>query len=285
MGKLLVTGATGHLGRQSVEFLLERVPAGQVAALARDPAKAADLVALGVEVRQGDYADPASLERAFTGVDRLLMVSTVMFTDTIGHHRNIVAAAAAAGVGHIVYTGIQRREGSGFAIDMVTETDIATEEALRGSGLDWTIMRNSLYVDSLPLILGPRLAERGFRVPAGDGAAALGTRRDFAEANAVVMTGAGHAGRLYTLGASHAVSFAGMAGDLGVPYAAVDREAFVADRLADGLPPPAAGFLAQWAEAVALGEFAEVTGDLERLIGRKPIDAVGFLRETYGLHG
>ncbi|MFV3128738.1 NAD(P)H-binding protein [Niveispirillum sp. KHB5.9] len=281
MGKLLVTGATGHLGRQSIEFLITRVPAGSVAALARDPAKAADLTALGVEVRQGDYADPASLERAFAGIDRLLMVSTVMFTDTITHHRNIVAAAKAAGVGHIVYTGIQRREGSGFAIDMVTETDVATEAALRQSGLDWTLMRNSLYLDSLPLILGPKVRERGLRVPAGAAVAALGARRDFAEANAAVLTSGGHAGRIYSLGAGNALSFSGMARELGVPYAAVDRESFIADRLADGLPPPAAGFLWQWGEAVALGEFAEVTGDLERLIGRRPMDAATFLAGAY----
>ncbi|MFV3131354.1 NAD(P)H-binding protein [Niveispirillum sp. KHB5.9] len=283
MGKLLVTGATGHLGRQSIEFLMTRVPADQVAALARDPAKATDLTALGVEVRQGDYADPASLERAFAGIDRLLMVSTVMFTDTITHHRNVVAAAKAAGVGHIVYTGIQRREGSGFAIDMVTETDMATEAALRQSGLDWTIMRNTLYLDSLPLILGPKVREYGFRVPAGAAAAALGARRDFAEANAAVLTSDGHAGRIYTLGASHAQSFADMARKLGVPYATVDRESFIAERLTDGLPAPAAGFLWQWGKAVAVGEFAEVTGDLERLIGKPPADTTIFLSQIYGL--
>lgn len=287
MEKILVTGATGHLGRQTVDALLKRTPAENIVALARDPAKAADLAKQGIEIRQGDYTDTASLKSAMQGVGRLLMVSTTMFTDTVTQHRNIVDAAKSADVRHIVYTGIQRKKGSDFAIDMVTETDLATERFLSESGLSWTIMRNSLYLDSLPLIFGSEVLKIGIKAPAGEGRAALGARRDFAEANAVVLTTDGHAHATYTLGASRTASFADASRTLSeiagfeVPYEHVDRAAFVALRTSEGVPPPAANFLAQWAEAIAVGEFTETTGDLERLISRRPSEQSDVLRELY----
>lgn len=287
MEKILVTGATGHLGRQTVQALLKRTSSDNIVALARDPSGATDLAGLGIEVRQGDYGNPASLHSAMRGIDRLMMVSTVMFTDTVAHHRNVIRAAKDAGVDHIVYTGIQRREGSGFSIDMVTETELATEAALHESGLAWTIMRNSLYLDSLPLIFGSTVLERGLKAPGGNGRAALGARRDFAEANAAVLTSNGHVGKIYTLGASSTASLDDAARSISeatgrnVSYEHVSRPAYVALRAVEGLPEPVASFLGQWAEAIAVGEFEAVTGDLERLIGRKPTDQHAMLQELY----
>lgn len=146
----------------------------------------------------------------------------------------------------------------------VTEYDIATEAALKGSGLAYTILFNALYLDAVPMILGETLPLDGVRLPGGDGKGTMVSRRDLAEANAVVLTQSGHVNTSYTLGASEAASFADIAAKVGV-----------------GLPEPVAAFLVEWVQAVATGEYAEVTQDLERLLGRHPTTCAAFLEARY----
>jgi NAD(P)H dehydrogenase (quinone) len=281
-----VTGSTGGLGRQTLDFLLERVPAAQLAALARDPAKLADLAARGVDVRQGDYLDRASLEAALQGIDRLFFISAPSFTDMVAQHRNIVSAATAASVPHIVYTGIQRRDGSGVIMDQVTATEAATEDLLAASGAEITILRNGTYMDALPFLLGPN-ALTEIRLPAGHGAAAFAARRDLGEASAVVLTSEGHAGKTYTLSGGVAVSMDDIAAMLSpiagrpVRYTDVPVATFIAERTAAGLPKPVGIFLASWMQAIAAGEFAEVSGDLERLIGRPTVTPAEMLPSLF----
>lgn len=283
MTKLLVTGATGHLGRQTIEFLRERTSTSRIVALARDPTALSDLAASGIEVRRGDYVDKASLVAAFAGVEKMLLVSAVAFTDRLAQHLNVIEAAKEAGVRHIVFTSIQRKAVSPLVISMVTESDIATEEALKASGLNYTILYNALYLDALSMIMGDRATEDGVRVPGGTAKGALVARRDLAEANAAIMAGTGHENQSYTLGGGRTASFADIAVALGniavkrVDYVDTPIDEYVAAKVALGFPPAAAGFLAEWAQAVAVGEYAEVSGDLERLIGRKPVDYVDFL--------
>jgi len=284
--KILVTGSTGGLGRQTIEFLLKRVPATQLAALARDPARLADLAARGVDVRQGDYFDQASLTTAFQGIDRLFFISAPSFTDMLTQHRNIIAAATAAGVPHIVYTGIQRREGSGTIIDQVTSTEAATEDLLAASGAKITILRNATYMDALPFLLGPN-ALTEIRLPAAQGAAAFVSRRDLAEASAVVLTTAGHSGKTYTLSGSVAVTMDDIAALLspiaGLPvrYTDVPVATFIAERTATGLPEPVSVFLASWMQAIAAGEFAQISGDLEHLTGHPAITPAEMLPSLF----
>lgn len=285
---ILVTGATGELGRLTLEFLLERVPATQVAALARDPSALAELADRGVDVRQGDYGDPGSLVAALAGIDRLLLISTTAFSGGAQHHLNVIAAAREAGVSHVYYTGIQRRPGSDFEISQVTEWDEVTEQALRDSGLAFTMLRNSMYVDVLPLLLGDDLHTAGVRVPAGNAPAALATRRDLAEATANALTTLGHAGRTYVLSAGDALSMREVAAAISeatgqpVEYHDVSPQVFIDERIAAGAPPPVAAFLSAWFEAVAAGEFSAVTGDLQRLLGRAPTPPRTFLLRAYG---
>ncbi len=156
MAKILVTGATGGLGSQTLDALLDRAPASDIAALARDPQKLAELARRGVDVRQVDYFDRASLEKAFDGIERLMFISTVMFTDVVEQHRNIIDAAAAAGVKRIVYSAIQRSEGSAFKIPQVTDLDGYTEAALAKVDAETTVLRNAIYMESLPAAAWPR---------------------------------------------------------------------------------------------------------------------------------
>jgi NAD(P)H dehydrogenase (quinone) len=149
-----------------------------------------------------------------------------------------------------------------------------------------TILRNSMYLDVLPIGFGKNVTEVGVRVPAGDGLAALASRHDLAE-GAAVLSGDGHEGKVYTLGNSTAISLSDIATTISkaigrkIDYRNVPVAEFVSARVQDGFPEPAATFFAAWFQAIAAGEFAEVTGDLERLIGRKPQSVEEFLSAAY----
>jgi NAD(P)H dehydrogenase (quinone) len=288
MSKLLVTGATGELGGLTIDALLQRVAAAQVVGLVRDPAKADSLRERGVEVRRGDYFDLPSLIEAFQGIEKVLLVSAVAFTDRLTQHRNVINAAKAAGVKHLVYTSIQRREGSSFEISMVTQSDIDTEQALIDSGLTYTILRNTLYLDVLPILLGGDVLEQGVRMTEGHGRAALVARADLAEGNAVVLTQPGHENQTYTLGASEAFSFDDVAHELSsisgqsLAFTGLSSAQYAQRLVSAGFPQAPADFLAEWSQAVSSNEFVEVTRDLERLIGRLPLGYREFLRAVYG---
>lgn len=286
MAKILVTGATGSLGGQTVEFLLDRVPAADVAALARDPAKLEALADRGVDVRKGDYFDGESLVQAFQGVDKLFFVATVTFSDRLLQHRNVIEAAKAAGVGHIFYTGMQRPADSTFVMSQVTEWEAETERLLAESGIPSTILRNSLYIDALPFMLGGQVLDHGIRAPAGHAAAAIVSRRDLAEANAAALTSDGHAGKVYTLTGAEAVTMDRVAAILSdisgraLAYTEIDFDAFVAERT--DYPKPVVEFIGEWFAAIAAGEFSEATDDLERLLGRRPTAQEKVLSGLYG---
>ncbi len=158
---------------------------------------------------------------------------------------------------------------------------------MNGSGLAWTFLRSPVYVDMLPLGFGKNVTEIGIRVPAGHGLAALASRRDLAEGTAVVLSGEGHEGKIYTLGSNEAISMSNMAAAISaasgreIDYRDTPVAEFVSARIKEGFPEPAATFFAAWFQAIAAGEFAEVTEDLERLIGRKPQSAEKFLSVVY----
>jgi NAD(P)H dehydrogenase (quinone) len=291
MSRYLVTGATGRFGSQVVEFLSQCVPANKIVAFARDPIKLQALAEKGVDIRQGDYLDPRSLEEAFTGVERLLLVSALAFTDAVTQHANVIEAAKRSGVRHVIYTAIQRTKDSDFEIPQVTEWDRKTEALLKASGLAWTILRNPMYLDMLPLGFGKSVTDVGIRVPAGKGLAALASRRDLAEGTAAVLSGKGHKGRIYTFGSSGSDSMSDIAADISeasgrkIDYRDTPVAEFVSARVKEGFPEAAATFFAAWFQAIGAGVFAEVTQDLEHLIGRKPQSAKEFLSAVYALSG
>lgn len=276
MATILVTGSTGHLGRQTLQFLLKKRPENHLIALARDPSKVSASDLPGVEVRQGDYTDYDSLVRALAGVDTLFMVAAVSFTDRETQHKNVIRAAKEAGVNRIVYTGLQRPEASPFVLTETTQTEAVTEKFLKASGVTYTILRNSLYLDALTFMIGQDACQQGVRLPAGTGKATMVSRHDLAEAAATVLTESGHENKTYTLGASEAFSFADVAAALSdicgkhIAYVDTPIQEYIDAKGTLGLPIPVASFLAEWGQAVAAGEFMEVTKDLEQILGRKP---------------
>jgi NAD(P)H dehydrogenase (quinone) len=287
MGKILVTGASGHLGRKTLQHLLKRVPANQLVGLARDPAKASDLAAQGIEIRKGDYFDYGSLLGAFADIEKVMLIATHGFTDRNTQHYNVITAARQAGVKHVAYTAIIRKEGSGFILPEGTVTDIFGEQTLIASGLTYTIVRHPPFLEVLQFYVGEKAYEVGVRVPAGSGRAAPASRDNLAEAQAVILSEPGHENKVYSLTGDPAVSFEDIAKILSdirgtpVPYVTVTDQQYIDNWVAERLPPPVAAFALGWVHGTNSGEWGDHTGDLEKLIGRKPTTAADFLRDNY----
>ncbi|MFA6470245.1 MAG: SDR family oxidoreductase [Bacteroidota bacterium] len=284
---ILITGATGKLGRTTVDHLLKVLPASSLAVLARDPEKAADLKALGVDVRRGDYKNPASLTAAFAGIEKLFLVSSSDLADRSTQHINVVDAAKAAGVKHIVFTSFQRKRDTGSPIQMLAQSYIDTEKHIKSSGMTYTLLRNGLYADVLPMFFGPRVLETGIFFPAGSTKSAYTVRNDMAEAAAAVLSGSGHENKEYVFATEENVSLddiAVMLSELtGKQIGNINptKELFI-DTLTDaGVPAEMVAMSAGFAEAITLGEFASEKTDLEHLLGRKPTPLKDFFKQTY----
>ncbi|OLR89903.1 SDR family oxidoreductase [Actinokineospora bangkokensis] len=256
--KYLVTGATGHFGALAVRHLLTRVPAADVVVSVRDPRKAADLAAQGVEVRRGDFTDPASLD--FSGVDKLLLVSSDG-PNRVADHRAAIDAAVRAGVRHIAYTSVTDADSS--PVNLAADHK-ATEEALRASGVAHTFLRNGMYHENYT----PSLAQGAVVTAAGTGRIASASRSDLAEAAAVVLTGEGHEGKAYELTGPRAWGFDELAALAGLRHTAVTAAERKAGLVGFGLPEPLADLLTDIEVNIGAGVFERVRPDLAELLGR-----------------
>lgn len=269
---IVVTGATGQLGHLAVEALLRRGADPQdVVATGRDAAKLAPLADLGVRTAVADYTDPESLRAAFEGADTVLLVSGSEVGQRVDQHRNVVEAATDAGVSLLAYTSIPRADTNDMAL---AREHRATEELIRESGLPFTFLRNSWYLENyLPQI--PTYLEHGVVGAAGDGRISGATRADYADAAAAAVLAGDSAGRIYELGgesftlADLAAAIADASGK-DVAAADVSVEQLTDILVGAGLPRGYAEILADADAGIARGELEVTTGDLERLIGRRP---------------
>jgi len=269
----LITGATGQFGSIVVENLLERGLAGKLAVSVRDPQKATALKARGVDVRQGDFDDAASLARTFAGVERLLLVSTNGDTETrIRQHQTAVRAAQAAGVGYIVYTSIANADHNPLGL---AEVHRATEAAIRATGIPYTFLRNNWYLENEMGFVGAALAGAPVRTSAGQGKVGWALRADYAKAAAAVMAGRGHENKVYELSGKPAGydAFAAALGQVlghSVPVEYVSDEAYAAGLASSGLPPFVAGLFADMAKQIRAGALDVTSGDFRALLGHEP---------------
>ena len=212
---ILVTGATGHLGNATINFLLNKVPASKVGALVRNKKKAAPLNAKGVQIISGDYDNYDSLVKAFNGVDKLLLISGNDVANRQQQHENVIKAAKEAGVKHIFYTSFTRKnETSSNPLGILASSHIETDRLIKESGIPYTIMLNGLYADALPMFFGEKVLEAGIVLPAGEGKAAFTSRLDIAEAAANLLTTDGHKNKTYELSNTENYSFEDAAGIL-----------------------------------------------------------------------
>lgn len=267
---VVVTGATGHLGRLAVESLLARgVPAADITATGRSIEPLADLAARGVRVAVADYQDPASLDAAFAGAEKVLLVSSGSFDDRAGQHRNAIDAAVRAGVQHVVYTSGPKASTSRL---LLMADHAATEEALAASGLTTTVLRDGWYVENYTGQVDTYL-QHGMVGAAGDGKVSIAPRSDYAEAAAVVLTTDGHAGKVYELG-GEALTLAEIAALIStetgsdVAYTDVPVETLTGILVGAGFPEPVAAVFADVDRGISEGELLVDPSDLATLLGR-----------------
>ncbi|MQY30088.1 SDR family oxidoreductase [Nocardia aurantia] len=277
-----VTGASGQLGRLVVESLLRR-GAGPIVAIVRDPGKVADLAERGVEVRQGDYDDVESLDRALAGVRRLLLVSGSEPGKRIPQHTNVIRAAERAGVELVAYTGILRAAENPM---LLAAEHRATEEALAASSVPHVFLRNGWYWENYLRGLEPALQGGVLYGAAGDGRVAAATRADFAEAAAVVLSEDGHAGAVYELGGDEHLTLTELAAVISevsgktVRYQDLSTEEYAEALEKNGVPAGFAQILADSDAGLRNGWLDDATGDLHKLIGRPSAPVADVFRDA-----
>lgn len=268
---IVVTGATGALGRLVVEHLLATVPAEQVAAVVRDKEKAAATAARGVEIRVADYDRPETLADAFRAGDRVLLISGSEVGRRVAQHTAVIDAAKAAGVAQLAYTGILGGPDADF---LLAAEHKETERLILASGLPYTFLRNGWYTENYTANLAPVLAHGAVVGNAGDGRIASATRADFAAAAAAVLTGEGHLGAAYELSGDTAWSLDEYAAQVAaatgeeITYSRVPAAAHQEILVGAGVPEAFAAILVDVDEAIGRGLLAGTSGDLARLIGR-----------------
>lgn len=266
--KIGVTGATGQVGRLVVEKLKEKVSSESIVALVRTPEKAADL---GVEARAFNYAQPENLADSLVGIDKLLLISGNEIGQRLPQHIAVIQAAKQAGVKHIVYTSILHADTSVLGL---AGEHLATETAIKASGLAYTILRNGWYTENYTGSAKGAIDAGTFIGCAGDGKIASAARVDYAEAAAIVLAGAGHENKIYELAGDTAYTLIELAAEISsqtkktIPYNNL-TEAQYADILKSfGLPEGIAQMLADSDTGASKGGLFDDTKQLSALIGR-----------------
>jgi NAD(P)H dehydrogenase (quinone) len=281
---IAVTGGTGKLGEATLQFLLATgVQPETIRPIVRDLAKARDLVDSRFDVAYGNYTDAALLEAAFSGVDKLLFISTTALgEERMLHHRNVVNAAKGAGVGHIIYTSVVKPQAEAFFA--ASPGHFQTEMLIRESGIPYTFFRNNLYLDLVPLLFGSALTTGTLRHCGGQGRIGFVARADIAEALARVLTSDGHLNREYPItvgrecyGLSEIAAELGNAAGRSIAYEPVSPEEFQRALEQAGLPAPVVAMSVGLGVAIRAGEFDLCSPAFEELLGRAPLSLQDFL--------
>ncbi|MEG6305759.1 SDR family oxidoreductase [Enterobacter ludwigii] len=268
---IAITGATGQLGQLVIEQLLNTVPANQIVAIVRNPAKAEALRQQGITVRQGDYADESTMISALKGVEKLLLISSSEVGQRATQHQNVINAAKAAGVKFIAYTSLLHADKSPLGLHV---EHVATEKALAESGIPYALLRNGWYTENYLASAPPALEHGVFIGAAGEGKIASATRADYAAAAAKVISGDGHAGNVYELAGDHAWTLSELAAELSkqsgknVAYQNMSEADFAAALKGVGLPAGLADMLADSDVGASKGGLFDDSHTLSKLIGR-----------------
>lgn len=270
--KMLVTGATGKLGSQIVEYLLEMVPSSKLAVSVRNPEKAEKLKNLGVDVRQGDFDYPEILVNTFSGIDRLLIISTDGDNETrIRQHTNAVAAAKEAGVKFIAYTSVANAQQSSLFLAPVHR---ATEDAILQTGIPYSFLRNNWYLENEIGSIQAALSGAPWLSSAGTGKVGWAPQKDYAQAAAMVLAGSGHENTIYEL-SGNLMTQEALAATLGkvlgkeIPVQQVDDATYADIMKGTGIPDFVVPILADIQKAIRDGALEIASNDFEKLLGRK----------------
>ncbi|CAM7586894.1 MULTISPECIES: SDR family oxidoreductase [Citrobacter freundii complex] len=268
---IAITGATGQLGQHVIESLLKTVPASQIVAIVRNPAKATALSQQGITVRQADYSDEAAFTTALQGIDKLLLISSSEVGQRAPQHRNVINAAKAAHVKFIAYTSLLHADTSPLGL---ADEHVATEKMLAESGIAYALLRNGWYTENY-LASAPAALEHGvFIGAAGEGKIASATRADYAAAAARVISEEGHAGKTYELAGDAGWTLSQLAAELAkqsgkkVVYQNLSEADFAAALKGFGLPAGLAEMLADSDVGASKGGLFDDSHTLSKLIGR-----------------
>ena len=268
---IAITGATGQLGQHVIESLLKTVPASQIVAIVRNPAKATALSQQGITVRQADYSDEAAFTTALQGIDKLLLISSSEVGQRAPQHRNVINAAKAAHVKFIAYTSLLHADTSPLGL---ADEHVATEKMLAESGIAYALLRNGWYTENY-LASAPAALEHGvFIGAAGEGKIASATRADYAAAAARVISEDGHAGKTYELAGDAGWTLSQLAAELAkqsgkkVVYQNLSEADFAAALKGIGLPAGLADMLADSDTGASKGGLFDDSHTLSKLIGR-----------------
>ena len=281
---IVITGATGQLGRHVVEALLTRnVPAGEIVAAGRSIGKLNDFAARGVQVKPIDYTDPASVTRALEGARKVLLISGSEVGQRVEQHRTVIEAAAAAGVELIAYTSIANADTTGMKLAAEHQ---ATEGILKDSGVPFTLLRNGWYLENYTEQLQGLLAPGALAGSAGMGKVSAASRMDYAEAAAAVLVADNQAGKVYELGGDHAFTLEELAQEIStaankqVTYQDLPASDYAGLLAGFGVPQPFADILADCDLGIARGELLVSGSDLRELIGRPTTPMAAVVRSA-----
>jgi uncharacterized protein YbjT (DUF2867 family) len=286
---IVVTGATGNLGSQIVERLLERVPAREVGVSVRDPEKATSFARRGVRVRRGDFADPGTLESAFKGASKVLVVSVDKIGEEgVAQSTAAIDAAYRAGADRVLYTSHQA--ASPDSLFAPARDHAAVEAHLEKQGRSYASIRNGYYTASLQFHLGDAEQTGELAAPA-DGPVSWTDRADLAEAAAVLLAADGGCeGPTQPLTATKAVDLAGVAASLSelsgrvIRRIVVEDEEFVKGRIEHGMPEAFASLFLGTYLASRRGEFAVTDPTLKTVLGREPQTVRNALERDVAAH-
>jgi len=285
---ILVTGATGHLGRAVLQTLASKTASNNLAALVRDPDKAADLQAQGISIRVGDYRGLASLERAMQGVTKVLLISGGGDDDALQQHYNVVDAARQAGVQCLAYTSRALKDPD-LLTNQLMVRHFQTEDYIKASGLAYVLFRNILYMEALPQFTGPHVLTTGIGLPAGEGKVAYASRSEMGEAIAHALLENSSDNKTYYLTGREAYSFHDVAAALAtlsgkpVAYTPLETAEFEERLHARGLPATVIQRIVGFMTDIKNGQEEIVRSDLEQLLGRKPATLIEGVKRIFNL--
>jgi NAD(P)H dehydrogenase (quinone) len=285
---ILITGATGQLGRAVVKQLAKRVAAERIGVFVRDERKAADLKEQGVKLFVGNYDDIASLDQAMRGVEKVLLISGTE-QNRIQQHQNVVDAAQRAGVQLIAYTS-RAVKGQDTASNPLMEGHFATEAYIKRSGLTYALLRNALYMDVIPLYLGgAQVFETSIYLPTGAGKVAFALRSELGEAIANLLADEDTASGIHQFTAGEAWSYYDVADVLtelsgrNVAYTPIEKPEFAARMRERGLPERMIQFTMNFHSEVRHDLLDEVSPEMEHLLGRRPASLKNGLKVLFNL--